>query len=421
VTIQQSARVSVETVPAHVPPGLVVPYDILRVSGPQDDPFEVLRELRAKPPIFYTPVHFSSPVGAWVLTRAEDIRAVLQNPEVFSSKGVSGFSRLLGETWDMIPLELDPPHHTKFRALLNPLFAPKEIAKLAEGVRQSCIALIERAKARPDCDFMRDFGRPFPVLIFLQLMGLPAEDFDRFVVWEDNLLHGGSIEIRIGAAAAIRDYLRELASVRRSNPTGDLVSFAVQAEIDGVKLTDDEILGICYLLFVGGLDTVASSLGFYFRYLASHPEQQQKLREHPEAIPDAVEELLRAYAVVMVSRFAVADTEIGGVSIRKGDCVAIYTSFASADPADFESPEHIDLTRSPNRHIAFSYGPHRCIGSHLARRELVVALEEWVKRVPPFRITPGGEVRMHGGVVFGVDRLPLTWDGQGKSKEGLLF
>jgi len=411
--IDEAARVGTQTVPSHIPPELVVPYDMLRVSGPMDDPFTVMRGFKEKARIFYTPVHFSNPTGAWVLTRAEDIRAALQNPGLFSSKGVSGFSRLLGESWDMIPLELDPPAHTKFRALLNPLFAPNKIAKMQDGVRESCIALIEALKAKPDCEFMQDFGRPFPVLIFLQLMGLPAEDFDKVLEWEELLLQGKTMEARIGAAAAIRDYLRDLAQARREHPVDDLISFAVQAKVDGEMLTDDEILGICYLLFVGGLDTVASSLGFYFKYLAEHPEQQRLLRENNALIPDAVEELLRVHSVVMVSRFLTADAEFGGVEMKKGDCIAIYMTFASYDAEEIEQPETVDFARVPNRHVAFSFGPHRCIGSHLARRELVIAIEEWVNRVPHFEVKAGADVRMHGGVVFGVDSLPLTWNGQG--------
>ncbi len=411
--IDESARVNMASVPMHVPPEMVVPYDLLRVSGTHSDPFKVMHGFREHGQIFYTPVHFSNPTGAWVLTDAESIRSVLQNPALFSSKGVSGFSRLLGESWDMIPLELDPPEHTKFRALLNPLLAPGKIAKMQDGVRTACIELIERLKAKPDCDFMRDFGRPFPVLIFLQLMGLPAGDFHRVLEWEDALLQGKTVEARVEAAAAIRDYLQDLAVQRRQQPTDDLISFAVQAKVDGVPLTDDEILEICYLLFVGGLDTVASSLGFYFKYLAEYPEQQNRLRENAALIPDAVEELLRVHSVVMVSRFVTEDTEFRGVKMKKGDCLAIYTTFASFDPDEIEQPDRVDFDRSPNRHIAFSYGPHRCIGSHLARRELVIALEEWMRLVPPFHIRENAEVLMHGGVVFGVGSLPLSWASQG--------
>lgn len=409
MTIQESARVDTSRVPAHVPADMVVPFDLLRVSGAKECPFKVMNSLRGNGQVFYTPSHFSNEVGAWVLTRAEDIRYVLQKPELFSSKGVSGFSKLLGETWDMIPLELDPPEHTKFRGLLNPLLAPNRIAQMQDGMRESCIELIKQVVDKGGCDFVETFARQFPVRIFMQLMGLPLQDLDRIMKWEDTLLHAQSMPDRIDAAAAIRDYLRELIAARRKEPTGDLTSFAAHATIGGIELTDDEMLGICYLLFVGGLDTVASSLGFYFKYLAENPDQQMKLRQDPSLIPNAIEELLRAHSVVMVSRFVTEDTVVAGASMKKGDCIAIYSMFASMDPDDFDAPEHLDFERSPNRHIAFSYGPHRCIGSHLARRELVIAIEEWMRLVPPFRIAKDSEVLMHGGVVFGVDALPLEW------------
>lgn len=409
MNVQESARVATTSVPSHVPADRVVPYDLLRASGPHQDPFKVINALRSKADTFYTPVHFSNSSGAWVLTRAEDIRQVLQNPQLFSSRGVSGFSKLLGETWDMIPLEIDPPRHTQFRAILNPLLSPARIAKMQDGIRAICSELIDAVADKGGCDFVEAFARPFPVRIFLQLMGLPLALFDQFLKWNNSLLFAESMEERIAAAAAIRDYLRELIADRKQNPVDDLATAAVQARIDGKPISDDEILGICYLLFVGGLDTVAASLGFYFRHLAQNPEQQRSLRDNPALIPDAVEELLRAHSVVMVSRFVTADTEIGGVSMKQGDCIAIYTSFASFDPKEVEHPETVDFKRSMNRHIAFSYGPHRCIGSHLARRELVTALEEWTRRVPEFRIPEGAEVRMHGGVVFSIDRLPLVW------------
>lgn len=409
MTIQESARIDTSKVPAHIPPELVVPFDLLRISGAKQCPFQTMNALRDKGHVLYTPSHFSSADGAWVLTRGEDIRYVLQTPGLFSSKGVSGFSKLLGEDWDMIPLELDPPHHTKFRALLNPLLAPARIAQMQDGIRASCIELINNVVEQGGCDFVQAFARQFPVRIFMQLMGLPLQDLDRILLWEDTLLHATDQSARVEAAATIRDYLLDLIAARRKEPTGDLTSFATHATIGGVGLTDDEMLGICYLLFVGGLDTVASSLGFYFKYLAEHPEQQQTLRDDPSLIPDAIEEMLRAYSVVMVSRFVTQDTEVAGVSMKKGDCIAMYSMFSSLDPEDFDHPQEMDFSRSPNRHIAFSSGPHRCIGSHLARRELVIAIEEWMRLVPPFEIADDDSVRMHGGVVFGVDALPLKW------------
>jgi cytochrome P450 len=228
--------------------------------------------------------------GSWMLSRAEDVRHVLQQPELFSSKGIAGFSRMVGESWDLIPLELDPPEHAKFRTVLNGIFAPAKVKALEEGVRASAIALIDRVVGRGECEFVEAFGRPFPVSIFMQLMGLPDEDTALVNGWEHQLLHSTDMMTRIAGAKGFLDYLRELIARRRREPTDDLTSFAIQAQVDGRPLTDDEVMGICYLLVVAGLDTVAASLGLHFRHLALNPDHQARLRADPSLIPDAVEE-----------------------------------------------------------------------------------------------------------------------------------
>ena len=408
--LNQEARLETFTVPAHVPPERVVPLDLLRISRPEQDPFEAMDSLRDRGPIFYTPVHFSGGGGAWALTRAEDIRAVLTNPSLFSSRGQSGIAGLLGESWQMTPLELDPPRHTQFRTILNPLFAPKRINAMEAAMRASCVEMIEAVRETGGCELMTSFARPFPVRIFLQLMGLPLSLYDDFLAWNNVLLFSPDMQARIAAASSIRDYLRGLIDERRGRPGGDdFIAHIMNADVEGQPLTDDDLLGIFYLLFVGGLDTVAASLGFYFKYLAEHPQDQERLRADPSMIPAAVEELLRAHSVVMCSRRATADTELAGQPIKAGDWVVIYTSFASLDPKDAACPRAVDFDRPSNRHIAFSYGPHRCVGSHLARLELKVALEEWTQRVPSWRIAPGATPTMHGGVVFSLDELQLAW------------
>jgi len=410
MSISNLAKVDAHNIPAHVPDNLVVPYDLLRVAAPGEDPFEVLNYFRKYSPVFYSPVHFSSSQGAWVLTQAADIRAVLQDPKRFSSRNISGFSALLGEMMPLIPLELDPPVHEKFRILLNPLFAPNRIAALLDDVRATCVGLIDTIARTEKSEFVADFARQFPVKVILQLMGLPLKDFDLFMKWEGDLLHAPDIDLRISAAKDIARYLRAAIDDRKRLPKDDFIGYAVKARIDGVPIKDEEILGICYLLFVGGLDTVTSSLGFFFKYLAEHPDQQRRLRDDPRLIPDAVEELLRVHALVLTSRFVTQDTEVAGVQMRAGDCIAIYTSFASMDETETESPEIVDFDRQDKRHITFSYGPHRCIGSHLARRELAIAIEEWLSRIPEFRLASEDALEMHGGIVFGVDRLNLVWD-----------
>lgn len=403
-------------IPDHVPQDLVRPaQEFSAASGPAGTggqcPYEQISEMHGGARIVYTAPTigvFGTP-GSWLLTKAEDIRAVLQQPEIFSSKGIAGFSRLVGESWALIPLELDPPEHAKFRAVMNSIFAPAKISAMEDGVRARAVALIDAVAGKGECEFVEAFGRPFPVSIFMQLMGLPDEDMQQLNEWEHGLLHSGTLEERLAAGRGFLNYLRDLIARRRREPTNDLTTFAVQAEVDGRALTDDEVMGICYLLVVAGLDTIAASLGLHFRHLAQNPEDQARLREAPALIPSAVEEFLRRYATVTTSRFATQDAEIGGIKMKKGERVTCSTMLASLDPDEFDRPMDVDIARSPNRHVAFSYGPHRCIGSHLARRELVIAMEEWLKRVPPFRTKGGADVPVKLGGLLGVASLPLEW------------
>jgi cytochrome P450 len=277
------------------------------------------------------------------------------------------------------------------------------------GIRRMAVSLIEAFAGRGECEFMAAFGRPFPVTIFLQLMGLPLDLTPRFLQWEDVILHAPTFEERAVAARAIKAYLLEMMAARRERPLSDLISFAVTAEVDGRKLTDDEVLGICFLLFVAGLDTVASTLGFVFKFLAENPGHQRLLREEPELIPDAMEEIIRAHAVVNSPRHVGRDVNFHGAPMKKGDRVVLAMTIASRDEREFDRPEQIDFRRENLRHTSFAAGPHRCLGSHLARREIRIALEEWIRRIPQFRIKAGDVPVTHGTTVFGVDHLVLAW------------
>jgi cytochrome P450 len=243
----------------------------------------------------------------------------------------------------------------------------------------------------------------------MQLMGLPASDTDQFLQWEFDLLHNLDLAVKAEAAAAIREYLLQLMHERRSQPSDDLATLIVQARLEDRLLNDDEVLGVYYLMFVGGLDTVAASLGLYFNYLAQHPELQSRLRSEPAQIPRAVEEFVRAFSPVTTRRIVTQDCELAGVAMKAGDWVTCVTALASLDPDEYPNPLEVELERPHPRHFGFSMGPHFCIGMHLARREIAVALEGWLNRVPPFRLKPGFEARMHGGPVIGLDTLELEW------------
>ncbi len=394
-------------VPDHVAGDRVKRFDFFGNPDLRVCPFETVARL-SEDGAFFNPTSYR-PEGSWVLTSAADIRFVLNNPDLFSNKGETGFSQLMGEHWDLIPLELDPPEHTKFRQLLNPLLTPGAVAKMAQGVSQTAVDLVEAVRTQGECEFMEAFGRPFPVRIFMQFMGLPEDQTAQFLEWERMLLHDPSIETKIAGAVAIRDYLKELAAERRARPTGDLTSFVVTAQIDGRPLSDLEVQGILYLMFVGGLDTVASSLGFFFRHLAENQEHQAHLRANPDAIPAAVEEMLRRFSVVTSYRQCLADVKVGEVEMKKGDWITVVDALASLDPKEFDCPMDVDFGRKNNRHVAFSFGPHFCLGNHLARRELQTALREWLARIPQWRIKPGSHIEVHGGAIFGIEHLELEW------------
>jgi cytochrome P450 len=397
------------SVPDHVPTELVGSFDFYGAEGMSRCPFATVSRLSGEPRRIFYNTDDPQCGASWVLTRAEDFRTVLGNPDIFSSRNITGFSALVGETWPLLPLEVDPPEQKIYRSILNAPLAPPAIAQLSEGIRQRAVDLIESMRNGGRCEFMEAFGRPFPVSVILQLIGLPDDMTSQFLAWEHDLLTNPDIQAKVAAASAIKGYLTDLMRERRQHPTEDLAGHIVTIEIEGRKLTDEEVLGVYFLLFVGGLDTVASSLGFYFRHLAEHPEAQARLRADPALIPRAAEEYIRAFSPVTTRRIATRDTELAGVKIKQGDWVTIVTALASLDPDAFDEPMTVDFDRKNSRHLGFAYGPHFCVGSNLARREIHIAIKEWMMRIPPFSIAPGSVVRAHGGPVMGIDELHLVW------------
>ena len=399
-------------IPAHVPPEMVGDFSLFTSPGmaptPNGDPQASAAVALEGPRIFYSQMNTRDGRGTWVVTRADDQRRVLQDPETFSSHR-SIFASALGESWPMIPLEIDPPLHALYRSMLNPLLSPKRVMAMEEAVRERAAVLIDKILASgTSCDVMDDFAFPFAVNIFLRFLGLSDDRLEEFVGWANNLLHGDD-EQRPRAARTIVEFIRSLAEDRRRNPVDDFMTFVVQAEIEGRRLDDQEVLGIGVLLFVAGLDTVAAAIGFDLRYLAEHRQDQELLRREPARIVLAKEEMLRAFSTVQMIRVATRDVDFEGAPIRKGDYVSCASMIANRDPDEFENPGRLDLGRIGNRHTAFATGPHRCIGSHLARREIEVALEEWLARVPPFRIKEGTAPITYGGHVFGIEGLVLDW------------
>ena len=399
--------------PSHVPPELVGGFNLMddpsMLPQPLGDPHTAIARLLDGPPVFYSLNMTRNGEGAWIVGRAEDQRRVLEDGVTFSSNR-NIFSSALGETWPLIPLEIDPPEHGKWRSLLNPLLSPRRVVNLEPIVRQRAIDLIEGIKAKgTSCEAMSEFAFPFAVSIFLQFLGIGHERLHEFVGWANDLLHGTPAQ-RTEAAKIVVAYLDDLQALRRREPADDFMTFVTQAEVDGRRMTEHEVKSMSVLLFIAGLDTVAAAIGFDLLYLAQHQAAQEQLRTEPGRILLAAEEMLRAFPTVTPIRRATRDVEVAGVLIKAGDLIACPSMTANRDPAEFPNPDKIDFAREDNRHVAFAYGPHRCLGSHLARREVVIGLEEWLGRIPTFRFKEGHLPTVYGGFVFGVEDLVLAWD-----------
>lgn len=376
------------------------------------DPFRFFDGLRAGQRAFYND---TAPQPAWVLLRYDDIHEALQRYDLFSSHGCLDPPGHEPRVFPpLIPEELDPPEHTKYRQLLTPLFTPGRVKALEPSIRAHCVSLIEGFSADGECELVGQFARRYPTIIFMRLMGLPVADADTFLDWADLLMHSNGDEDpdgsrRTTAAVDIYGYLGTLLAERRAEPRDDILSYLLNGEVDGRRLDETELLQMAFLLYMAGLDTVAGALGYMFRHLADAPELRHRLASEPGAVDATVEELLRAYSIVTPVRVVTSDIEFAGCPMHAGDRVLLPTLSADRDDDEFAGALEVRVERDANRHVAFGAGPHRCLGSHLARLELRIALEEWHLRIPDYRVAEGAELRQHVAGVAGYDRLPLAW------------
>ena len=408
--MSETLEAPVTQLPENVPAELVWNHNLAAFAESRnEDPFiEVSEELHAGPDIRWTAnAHMGRP--AWVMTRYTLMEEVMQRADVFSSTAASDFTDMLGVSWRQNPLEIDPPRHMGFRQVLQPWFQPSAVNKLEDMVRADCRALLDTLADRNSCDFMGDFAQLFPSNVFLRVMGLPLEMRDQFLAWEHKLMRGDGME-RLEALRTVVAYLMDYMREKRRNPTeGDLASHIATAQVDGRLMEEGDMFGMALVLYVGGLDTVASSLGWYFRHLAGDPALQQRLRDDPASIPLAVDEFLRAFGITSQLREVTRDIEFHGVQLRAHDLVCIPTFLASRDDRVYGDPHKIDIDRKA-RFLTLATGPHNCLGSHLAKREIRIVLEEWLSRFRNIRITEGESATWHNQGVWGVSHLPLSWD-----------
>lgn len=390
--------------PAHVPPERVVDFDFIRQPGMEHDTYAVWQGLRDGPAIFWTPRNG----GNWVLTRAEDIDTVLRDHETYSSKSI-GIPRG-SSTFRLLPIEADPPEHAIYRGLISPWLTPRAIGALEQDIRGLTIQLVEGLQEHGHSDFVHDFAKRLPIDIFLKLVDLPLGDREKLLRWTEDAVRASSLQQRLAAFWKMTSYLDHWITLRRRQPGADLISQIVTAEIAGRPIAYGEIQGLLIVFMLGGLDTVASMLGFVVRFLAEHPEHRRALVEDPARIPAAVEELLRRFGLVNNARVVTRDHRLGGVELKAGDIVQVPTGMAGLDPDLVAEPMTVNFERPKTAHATFGIGPHYCPGAFLAKMELKIFLEEWLKRIPDFAIAPGDAVRCAPGMVNSFDKLEIVWE-----------
>ncbi|HEX7853911.1 MAG TPA: cytochrome P450 [Sphingobium sp.] len=347
--------------------------------------------------------------GNWIVTHYEDIDRVYTDNEHFSNKGAAEFQRVIGETFRSIPLGVDPPDHAKYRHFLMPHFGPARLNRMDGDIRAVVTEMIDEFADKGEVDVAWDFGRVYPVRIFMGLMGFPPAMFEQFLDWEWDILHSYSFEKMGAALRGVLEFLREFIHEKEAQPDDHLVSAIVHGRINGEPLTDEEKIGIVWFLWLGGLDTVAATISQMFRRMALQSEIQDELRAHPDRIQTAVEEFLRTQPILSSTRSATKDFEWHGLQIKQGDSFQCFTPGGNFDPARFDDPRTFDMTRKPNRHMTFIAGVHLCLGASLARRELRILLDEWFKRIPTFRVKPGADTSVFPGLLS-IRNLPLVWD-----------
>ena len=377
----------------------------LDIAGP---PQEMYKFLRDHMPVMA--VEHELMTGAGV-ARHDDVVHVLQNPDIFSSAGAAE----IGQIRPLIPLEVDPPEHSKYRKLLDPLFAPKRVAELESSTRALVNTLIDQVIDGGGCNFHQSIAEPLPSQVFLTMFGLDVDRTAELIELKDGIIRPPvdtveeAKEYRDKTGRRIYAVLQGAIDERMLTRRDDFISHFLDAEVDGHRLTEQDVLDIGYLFFLAGLDTVTASLDCMLAHLAQNPADRRRLVDRPDDIPAAVEELLRWESPVAgVIRVATQDTELSGHPIHEGDKVSVNIGSANTDERFWTDADKVDFDREINKHIAFGGGVHRCLGSHLARMELRVCLEEWHGRVPLYELKPGTKPEYSMGL-RSVDNLELTW------------
>lgn len=390
-------------VPDHVRPDLVFNFDIFDDPRLRKNLHAGFKSLHAEAPdIFYTPANG----GHWMVTRYDMMSEILRDSEHFSNSAMD--IPKTNSDYVMIPLNMDPPEHAPYRAVLMRYFAPKAVASLEERMRVWAARLIDGVASGTSCD-LATIGAAFPVSVFMEMMGLPMDRFEDFRDLVVEFFGNITVARRIEIQGEIFGEMTAIIEQRRLERRDDLISRLLDEEVNGRPLTLAELQSICFLLFIAGLDTVANTMAFAMRHLAEDAPLQARLRREPSAIPSFVEESLRVYAIVNGTRTVKRDFEYQGASFRTGDMVVCSLPLGGMDERKNPDPMRFDIDRKDRQLVTFSIGPHLCVGHYLGRAEMRIFTEEWLKRVPTFRMQEGFVPEFRAGLVMALKKVPVEW------------
>lgn len=390
-------------VPAHVPPHLVFDFDIYadpRIN--QDVQGSYAEALTHAPDIFWTTANG----GHWIVKSFDAISEIVLDPEHFSVREMQ-IPRVENPPF-FIPLSLDPPENLPYRKAMMPMFGPTAIKALEPRIREWAAQFVDAVAAKGTCDFQAEVSKVFPVSVFMELMGMDLNRLQDFRHLAENFFEAQNDAAEMGRlSAVILGEMKALIEEKKANPDDKLMSHFITVDVGDRTMSDDEILAMSFVLFLGGMDTVTNVTGFAYQQLAQMPDVQARLAADPSLIPAFADEAVRLYGVVNTPRLVVKDQDIGEAKFREGEMVLNILCLGSRDPAKFDHPNAFDLDRKRTAHLTFSSGPHLCIGHVLGRAELRILTEEWVKRIPSFRSTAGERHAFRIGTVMALESLPI--------------
>ena len=409
-----TSEAAVPPVPEHVPPELVMRFDFRNDEELRSDPWTYIESLHGRPDIFFSP----DLGGYWVVTRSDLIEEVFSRHDLFTATSLE--IPQLDNPLRLIPNHFDPPLHTSYRRVVANLFTPRALATLETDSRDFARALFDSFEPGR-CEFVEQFAYRLPIDIFLKLMGADLSLRDECLACVHGVFRGQTAEDTQSGFAATNDFVTRWLTEQLKDPernSGTMFQAMIQSTVDGRALTFEEMHSITMMLFFGGLDTVTSQMTHIMRFLADNPEHRQYLLDHPQALPEALEELLRRFGISFIGRAAAKDFVYHDVPFRKGDAVCAGTPIAGVDPRAWPDPLRVDFNRGKGRrikHLGFGAGPHMCVGAFLARTQLKVMIEELLPRMPKLHVADAAVVENSAGATMMLKPLPLAWDPAGQA------